>query len=449
MRNPIGWLVILTSVGLGQNWEMRPIVPEIGYTFDADIVTDSLCLPHVALNRSGYGLAYVSWTGDSWSFECPVGASGWDLDLCLDRNDNPHIGYVSSEWEPEEVRYAFRDGDSWHIETAAEGRVRGWLRFGALALARDRAPHMVFVDSVTIKYAYKSAGTWNVLTVPAYQADPLKHLIGVSIALDTSYRPGIAVDWYKSGYEDSLWLSFFEYDGESWHRSDVDSASGPAPFDFWVPQVRSDPATDLFHIVYRARAYATGKDGNWQVEEAPVPSGGQYACDFVLYRGRPHIVSSGGLFPVQCTWRSAAGWETEWVGPSGTQDGSPSIAVDRKGRPHLTFVSCDDGYLYYARRLFVGTEEPAPPVVQPKLQLQVHPNPAPRAFMLEFSVLSRTTAAITFCDALGRTVWSREEEVQPGPYHSRVSLPASISPGVYFLQVESDSQKSIEKVVLQ
>ena len=155
------------------------------------------------------------------------------------------------------------------------------------------------------------------------------------------------------------------------------------------------------------------------------------------------------MFPVQYTWRSADGWETERVGPSGTIAGTPSIAVDRKGRPHLTFVSDDDESLYYARRLFVGTEEPAPAIVQPKLQLLVRPNPAPRAFTLEFPVRSPATAATRLCDALGRTVWSQAEKVYPGQYHCRVCLSASISPGVYFLQVETDSQRSIEKVILQ
>ena len=448
MRNPIGWLVILASITFGQNWEMRSIIPEIGTAMDADIATDSLCLPHVAFWRSG-ALAYASWTGDSWSIEYPDSGPILDLDFCLDRNDNPHIGYTAYA-QPPEVRYVRRDGDSWRIETVAQYFTQGDRWLGALALARDQTPHMVFVDSATAKYAYKAADTWNVLTVPAYQADPLRRLIGASLALDTSDRPGIAVNWFKyDGGCDSLWLSFFEYDGEDWHRSDVDSAqSGAAPYVFWAPRVRNDPATDFFHIVYRAGAYATGKDGNWQVEEAPVPGCGQGACDFVLYRGRPHIVSGGGMFPVQYTWRSAAGWETEKVGPSGTIAGAPSIVVDRKGTSHLTFVSDEDESLYYACRLVVGTEEP-PTVVQPKLRLLVHPNPAPRAFTLEFPVRSPATAAIRLRDALGRTVWSQAEKVYPGQYCRRVCLSASIRPGVYFLQVETNSQRSIEKVVLQ
>jgi hypothetical protein len=420
---------------------MSPIVPETLAASDASIATDSLCLPHVAFNRSGYGLAYASWTRDSWSFEYPVGVSGWGLDLCLDQNDNPHIVYRSST-----LCYAHRNGDTWRIETAA---AHGDAP--SLALARDGIPHTVFVDSDTIKYACKTADTWNVLTVPAYQTDTLRRLMGASLALDTNDRPGIAVDWYKYGGSDwdTLWFSFFEYDGEDWHRFDVDSASGWAPYHFWVPRVQSDPATDLFHVVYRAGAYATGKGGEWQVEEAPVPPCSWDACDFVLYRGRPHIVTSG-QFPVEYTWRTAAGWQTEQVGDYLFTWHCPArIAVDRTGRPHLTFDYEMDGVLYYARRLVVGTEEPVPATIQPKLRLLVHPNPAPRAFTLEFPVRAPAPAVIRLCDALGRTVWSQAEKVYPGQYRRRFCLSASISPGVYFLQVETDSQRSIEKVVLQ
>jgi len=447
MRDAVGWLVILASVGLGQNWEISPIFPEYLAIHDADIATDSFCLPHVAFGFSNLALEYASWTGDSWSIEyVDVSRTGFDIDLSLDRNDNPHIGYVSSEPKPEEVRYACRDGDSWRIETAAEGR---GLKLGALALARDQTPHMVFVDSDTIRYAYKTADTWNVLTVPACPPDTLRRFFGVSLALDTSDRPGIAVDWWKpGGYDDSLWLSFFEYDGEDWHRFEVDSAGGWAPYEFSAPRVQSDPATDLFHIVYRSGAYATGKGGNWQVEETGCTDA--KSRDFVLHQGQPHIVVCGCDCFMQYTWRSAAGWETEMVGDCLFTFFCPAkIAVDRTGRPHLTFDSAADGLLYYARRLFVGTEEQLPPVVQPKLQLLVRPNPAPRAFTLEFPVRSPATATIRLCDALGRTVWSEAEKVHPGQYCRRVCLSASISPGVYFLQVETNSQRSIEKVVLQ
>jgi hypothetical protein len=443
-------MVVLASVGFGQNWEISPILP--GSPITVSIATDELCLPRVAFG-GGRRLGYASWDGTGWNVEypdtnCSSGVS--EADLCLDGNDIPHFGYVLAGWpEPSELRYAYRDGDTWRIDTVAGGMAPGSLVLGAFALARDRTPHMVFVDSVTVEYAHKAGDTWDILTVPAYQADSLRGLRGASLALDTNDRPGVAISWSKyggGGVHDSLWLSFFEFDGSNWHRFDVDSAEGLGVYDFWHPGVQYDPATDLFHVVYRAGVYAIGKGNNWHVEGANV-SVGDWWYGFALHQARPHIACSNARDPLQYQWRWAGGWETELVVNKATD--AVSIAVDKTGRPHIAFASAGGETLFYARRLFVGTEEPAPTIVQPKVRLLVHPNPARRVFTLEFRVRSRTTAAIRLCDALGRTVWSQEEKVYPGQYYRRFRLSTSISPGVYFLRVESGQLESTEKVILQ
>ncbi|MEO0080857.1 MAG: T9SS type A sorting domain-containing protein [candidate division WOR-3 bacterium] len=309
---------------------------------------------------------------------------------------------------------------------------------------------MVFVDSLGVKYAYKAGDTWNILTVPAYQADSLRRLGGASLAVDAADQPGIAVTWTKHSNHDSIWLSFFEYDGQNWHRFEVDSAKGWGPYDFWVPKVQYEPGTDIFHITYRAYAYqgvyVTGRRSAWQVEQASV-SVGNWWYDFALHQGRPYIVCSSVRVPLKYQWRWAGGWEEELV----VEEAAPavSIAVDRTGRPHVAFFPFSGDTLYYARRLFVGTEEPVPAVTRAEPQLVVHPNPAPRAFTLEFPVSSRTTATISLCDASGRTVWTEEQTVCPGHYRTRLRLPAEVSPGVYFLRVKGSQEEGTARIVLR
>jgi len=319
-----------------------------------------------------------------------------------------------------------------------------------MALARDRTPHVVFVDSVTVKYGYKAGDTWVILQVPA-PVVPLGHLLGSSIALDTSDKPGIAVSWWKSGVpDDSLWLSFFEYDGREWHRFDVDSSSGWAPWDFWKTQVQYDPGADLFHIVHRYGRYVTGRSGNWQAEWATV-SVGNLVYDFA-YQDRPHIACCCPYTPgdpLVYQWRWAGGWEEELVG-----DAYPpvvSIAVDREGRPHIAFVSgANHETLYYARRLFVGTEEMAPTLVHSKSRLLVHPNPAQSAFTLEFPSQFRTLAIITLCDAQGRQVlFLGKKKLPPGRYCQSFNLAGAIKPGVYFLLVETEQKQDVAKIVIR
>jgi len=149
--------------------------------------------------------------------------------------------------------------------------------------------------------------------------------------------------------------------------------------------------------------------------------------------------------PVTYQWRWAGGWEGEMVVTKNAD--VVSVAVDRTGRPHIAFASAVDETLFYARRLSVGEEEP-PTTAQPEARLLVYPNPAARAFTVEFSAPRRTAAAITLSGASGRTVWSRKENVGPGCYHRKISLPASIGPGVYFCTLDRGGERISRKVVL-
>jgi hypothetical protein len=437
-------MVILASIGFGQNWEVEGITTGGACA----IAADSACLPHIAFGCPA-GLGYASRTQDSWNIGYPrTGIVVSEVELCLDGNELPHIGYKAGPYDPpytDSVCYAYNDGDTWHVEVV----VRNATLF-SLVLARDGTPHMAFLDSSQVKYAHKADDTWSILTVPAYQADSLRQLGGASLALDTSDRPGVAVAWHKyyGGHHDSLWLSVFEYDGTSWHRFDVDSAQarGSIVHDFWRCRVRSDPGTDLFHVVYRDATYATGEGSKWQIESANV-SVGNRSCDFALHQGRPHVACASTFDPVMHQWRGAGGWEEERVVNTGLL-ADPSIAVDRTGRPHIAFVPFADGTLYYARRLFVGTEEPAPTTIHPKPRLLVHPNPATRAFTLEFTIPRRTTTAITLIDASGRIVWSQKENIGSGCCSRSISLPASIGPGVYFCTLDEGGERISRKVVL-
>jgi len=437
-------MVILSSIGFAQNWEIGPVLSEPGSWMPVAIATDSLCLPHVAFGMSSSGvIGCASKEGDTWYYEYPdSGGAISSIELFLDGGGLPHLGYVVSRYpEPNELRYTWRDSAIWRIDEAV---VRN-ATLRSLVLARNGAPHMAFLDaSRVVKYAYKADDTWNILTVPAYQADSLRRLAGASLALDTNDQPGVAVTWGKHGNDDSLWLSFFEFDGQDWHRHDVDSTEGWGPWDFWPVRVRYDPASDLFHVVYRAYRYAVGRGEDWLIEGTWGKTAGNVFCDFVLFQGRPHIVCASPRDPLTYQWQWAGGWGTEMIVNRSTLH-NPSIAVDRTGRPHIAFQ--DDDTVFYARRLFIGAEEP-PTSVQPETRLLVYPNPALRAFTVEFTVPRRTTASITLADASGRTIWSCRENAVPGSHRHSISLPASVRPGVYFCTLNTGAARISRKVVL-
>jgi hypothetical protein len=436
--------MIPMAIVLGQNWEASPVLSSPGDWMPVAIATDGLCQPRVAFGVSGSGLiGYANKEGDTWHYEYPdSGGSISSIALCLDSADLPHMSYVVDRYpEPNELRYAYRDGDTWCSRALVQNAT-----LYSFSLSRDGAPHITFLDSEnTVEYAYEASDTWHFFTVPASQPDTLRLLGGASLALDTNDRPGVAVTWTKHGNHDSLWLSFFEFDGQDWHRFDIDSTEGWAPWDFWPVRVRYDPASDLFHVVYRAYRYATGKGQDWQVEAASVPAGNVF-CDFVLYEGWPNIICASSWDPLTFQWQRAGGWGTETV-RNGDEQENISIAVDRTGRVHIVFQPFGSDTLYYARRLVVGAEEPAGGV-HPEDQLLIRPNPAPHAFTVELYVPRRIAAAITLSDATGRTVISQKVNAVAGSSRRRIVLPASVRPGVYFCTFDDGCCRTSRKVVL-
>lgn len=441
MRCRVCWLLALLSIGFAQNWEVQ----RIAVGGPCSIAADSACSPRVAFSCPT-GLGYASRAGDSWVVSHPhAGIAVPAVRLCLDTNWLPHIAYQAGPYDPpytDSICYAYSDGDSWHIEVVARNAD---ATLYSLALGRYATPHVLFVDSGVVKYAHKSGDTWSVVSVPATQTDTLRLFGSASLALDAGDRPGVAVSWWKSGVpRDSLWLSVFEYDGQDWQRQDVDSTEGWAPWDFWPVRVRYDPASDLFHVVYRAYRYAVGKGEDWQVDWTGSMAGNVF-CDFVLHQGRPHIASASPRDPLTYQWRSAGEWEQELV----VDEAAPnvSIAVDHDGRPHVAFAPAGGETLFYARRLFIGVGEP-PARVQAETRFSICPNPALRAFSVEFTASRRTTISITITDASGRTVLSQEASVDAGHSRYRIALPASVRPGVYFCTFDDGRRRTSRKVVL-
>jgi len=437
------------------NWRVESVVlPPPWYAVSgASIATDAICRPHMALALHGlspasvFGLGYAELNGDSWTLRLPMtGTTVLEPRLRLDAYGVSHIGYIEGREAPpylDSVRYARSDGDTWHFET-----VTGPGRYSALTmnLTRDNTPHMVFKDSL-LRYAYKTGTTWTVLTVPTEQADTLRWLLGASLALDTNDRPGIAISWYKRdcapGNLDSVWLAVIEFDGQNWHRFEADSGQGWSVYDFWRPKLQCDPATNLFHIVYRFGQYVTGRGRYWQGEWAGVSLG---HGDFVLHQGRAHTAVGDNWCFLRHQWRWAGGWEEELVDTM-TPD-RISLAVDRTGLPHIAFTpfAMVEQNLFYARRRFVGMQEPAP--ARP---VTLASAPTVIRGVLNLSGLghnpilpgeSGLCPKPALLDISGRKVM----DLQPGENDVR-----HLAPGVYFIRAQGTGVMGQEtrKVVIQ
>jgi hypothetical protein len=100
-----------------------------------------------------------TWTAaDTVSF-VPDVSSGWQHDVAVDANDDPHVVYVYSD---EGIRYRKKTGDVWEpielISTATDPS------FASIAVDASNYPHVAYDkdDFGAVCYRYKSASGWQV-----------------------------------------------------------------------------------------------------------------------------------------------------------------------------------------------------------------------------------------------------------------------------------------------
>ncbi len=82
--------------------------------------------------------------------------------------------------------------------------------------------------------------------------------------------------------------------------------------------------------------------------------------------------------------------------------------------------------------------------------LKVYPNFVKDKFILSYTVNSFSPLEISLYDILGRKVYTfiKEKIVAPGNYRIELRKPDNLKSGIYFLRMETQNEKQIEKIIL-
>jgi len=290
-------------------------------------------------DRQGGDLMFARRGVNGWAGQT-VESLGGDCEatwLALDGSNKAHIAYLTHD--PLEWKYARQTTTGWQRETI-QPATSSSLSFAVDAAAR---PHLVYRDYVagpdTLVYAYRTTAGWQreiLTTGDQYGLDP-------SLALDGQGRPRVAyVNSLATGRE----VRYAYRDANGWHTETVKSGAG-ANYDTPALAVGRDGLPRLVYTWYDgnwvtfiyARRIVQGSAVVWQTEtigrySIPPETGLPMSSLALGPDNEPHVVFSDfqSNRAVQYGARDDAGW---LLRPLDGYVGTPALAVDTVGQPHL------------------------------------------------------------------------------------------------------------------
>jgi hypothetical protein len=320
--------------------------------------------PHIVYwDAKNHSPRYAYWGGTAWDITVvdPMDRGSYSS-LALDSAGHPHIAYGQyfSPFFDIELKYAYHDGNKWHITKVDTTGHAG--AHTSIALDSQGRPHIAYGEHISktvsnLKYAFFDGEKWQITHVDWGDVG-----LCISLALDSNDRPHIS---YRDD-DPNFDLKYATYDGTKWQVETVDTsfATGKGT------SLALDSA-DLPHISYQedlteAVKYAYFDGGRWKitvVDEDHVQHKTSLALD---ERDRPHITycaewGTGGPHwtgEIRYAYLDGATWHKEVIERGGEDEslgGWNSLALAGAGAPHVAYQR-DVGIegissLKYARRI--------------------------------------------------------------------------------------------------
>jgi hypothetical protein len=340
----------------GTGWHVETI-DGVGYIDTAvynggynSLALDSSGHSHISYFDDTNDLLKYAWRdGTGWHIETIDGVSqyGGHNSLALDGLDQPHVSY--SDGNNGDLKYAWYDGMTWHVETVDSAGY--YSLHNSLALDGSGHPHISYSSGGGLKYAWHDGVAWQVEAVDSAAGGKS------SLALDGSGRPHIS---YHDPYG-ITYLKYTWYDGETWHIETVDSGGGGEN------SLALDKAGHSHISYYRDGEYSNGwlkhawrDEAAWQSETVDSAGDtGLYTSLALDGSGQPHISYSDGYpgysnHSLKYAWHDGMDWRIETVDSAEDVGLHTSLALDGSGWPHISYYGCgttllcDVGDLKYA-----------------------------------------------------------------------------------------------------
>lgn len=334
---------------IAPGWSARPI----GAGIKPVLALDRKGKPAVAylLEALGGSVSYAA-AADGWRPQTV--ANGYfygPIGLAFDARGRPNVVYHDHQGQQVDLAkgglaYAVRDGSRWVVSSAAHPGHDGWD--STVAIGRDgivRAAGILpsqFNSKEGVDYYELKGGQWRVTPVGS---GPVAYEFNVSLAVDPrSGRP--ALTYYKDQSADLVFASF---DGKRWTRETVATQGDAGKYSSLSLDARGRPHISFFQERSASSGtirYATKRNGKWAIEDVGAltafeggMTGARRNSSLALdAKGVPHVAYSDKKV-LRLATRTASGWKSETIATAAARPLGQlvSLALDKSGRPHLSF----------------------------------------------------------------------------------------------------------------
>ncbi len=334
------------------NWVTEAVDTGGNVGYENSLVLDAAGWPHISyLDQTNGDLKYAYYDGATWHLETIdstgfVGIYSW---LALDSAGYPHITY--SDYTNPALKYAYYDGAAWHIEVVDANQIGPFGAFAHLVLDDADQPHVSYCSWISggcdsLRYAYRDGAGWHIQTVDSVWVG--RH---PSLALDSAGYPHIT--YYVEPTSD---LKYAWYDGSSWHLQVVDSAGAVGLYNSMVLDSADHPHISYYEVATdRAMSsvkYAFFDGQSWHFETVAIV--GNYNGDGRMplaldAAGQPHIAFFDAINgDLRYAYNDGSSWQIETVDGTGEVGRYCSLALDPAGGAHISYYDFTQGDLRYA-----------------------------------------------------------------------------------------------------
>jgi len=249
----------------GSNWQIAFVETTESVYGVTSIALDGSGNPHIAFEKGilyGGQLWHAWWDGSSWQQEgvdsLPYyGDAGEWSSIAFDTDGYPHIAYTYYYDGDCYIKHAYKDVSGWH-RSVADSLIGDEFQYVSMALDNSNHPHISYYDwnVYDLKYAYWDGATWHIERVDTTGG------VGChsSIALDSLGYPHIA---YMDGT--NYGVKYARWDGSAWQIETVESNTGYGFYTSLALDVNNRPHISSAEYMSDLRfAYWDGSD--WQIE---------------------------------------------------------------------------------------------------------------------------------------------------------------------------------------